>query len=690
MTNASTLTVQQILSAAGKGVRVLGLKKPAPPNIESACDPLTLTILKKAEQGGVVTGAEIAGAVLLETSMNCTADVAYANACYLASPLLCRHPLLESQDVALPDKPPSMWEAQFTLTEAGKHVLAGNLPHCLINGYVSRESRMPPIRAQALAEAIQIICSGVGAENLDSKLAESDFACPCVVDDRGGVVWVSTGKGVLTCQNGADLVGNEVHVNMIPNGISQEDAVEKLCELLEDVPGVENCEARVEPHPVSWYKLVAICKNEGAAKSCLEAVLAGVPLKSKFKIVYTISDSENNRTHSTPQEILRCYITGLVSRGEDPLQCAKKLIEMDSGSRSIKKLRGGDEAAGVQAIWVIDSSGRNKVAPLSSVKRQSRGGKGARFSESDIKVMIGGRARQRCVLFGGNGMLTVLNIRAPDTSDTLLHPAETLPEGVSGIVSGLVPEESKFIIVSTSQGMIKKVDRLEMAGGRRGTKVGMKTSGGDSVVGLAGGDEEDDVILVTSLGYATRFKLKQLRSMGMTARGVTGMSVKDGDRVAAVVVPFREGKGGVFLCASDGSGKVLETDEIPMQNRGGVGAKIIEMHEGVKIIGATKWSSESEILLGARSGKLIRFSGADLKATKRDSGNSSLMEIDVEDAVVFAMAMALGDADTQTGDAKIEEPRSQDNSDRADDVSMRDDTSSENGVEADPSENTLP
>lgn len=640
MSNPKSLTVQQILSEAGKKVRSLGLKKPAPPRIETACDHLTLLILDKVSKGESVTGAEIAGSALLDTTTQCTAENAYAMACYLASPLYCRYPLLQSPDVSLPDKPPSMWESRFNITEVGQEVLDGNLPHCLINGYSSRESRMPPIRANALAESIQIILSGVGGENLDAKLAEVDFACPCVIDDRGSLVWSSTGKGVLTCQSSAELVGKEVHVNMIPQGIEQSDAVEKLCELLEDVPGVDNCEARGEQLPVLWYKLVAVCKNEVAAKSCLEAVLAGTPLKNKFKIIYTVSDGENHRTHSNPQEILRGYISGLGERGVDTAQCAKKLTEMDSGARTVKRVKEGSESAGVQSLWVIDSSGRNKVVPLSSIKRQSRGGKGARLSPTDLKVMVSGRARQRCVLFGWGGVLSVLNVRAPDTSDAFLHPAETLPEGISGIVSGLVPEEAKFVVICTSQGLIKKVERLELAGGRRGTKIGMKTAGGDSVVGMVAGGEDDDVILVTGLGYATRFNIKQLRSMGLTARGVTGITVKDGDRVAGLVVaPSGEEEAGIFLCASDGSGKVLGISEIPAQNRGGVGGKVIDMVDGVKVIGCTRWNSESEILLGSRGGKLIRFSGGELKPAKKEGGNVNVMEIEDDDAVVTALSI---------------------------------------------------
>lgn len=643
MNAGPTLTVQQILSGAGKVIRAGGLKKNPPPRIHSACDPLTSIILTKVSEKTLVTGAEIAGAVLLDTSIQCSAEAAYSAACQLASPALCRYPLLESPDVFLPDRPPSMWEARFSLTEVGRQVLEGLLPHCLINGYSSRESRMPPIRALSLGEAIQMICSGGGVENLDSKLADVDFACPCVVDERTGSAWSSTGKGTLNCYSGAELAGNEVHVNMIPHGIDQKEAVEKLCELLEDVPGVENCEARSESLPVHWYKLVAVCKNESAAKSCLEAVLAGAPLKTRLKIAYTVSDSENHRTHSSPQEILRCYVSDLGNRGIDPMQCAKKLAEIDNGGRTSKRIKGSDESAGVQAVWVIDSSGRNRVAALSSIKRQSRGGKGGKFSSGDIKTIVSGRARQRCVLFSGGGVVSVLDVRAPDSSDDFLHPAETLPEGISGIVSGIVPEEAKFVIIGTSHGMVKKVERTEIAGGRRGTKVGIKTSGGDSVVGVDAAEEEDEVVLVTSMGYATRFKIKQLRSMGMTARGVAGMTVKDGDRVAGVVVPPKGTAGGIFLCASDGSGKVIEIDEIPLQNRGGVGAKVMELTEGVKIIGCSRWTADSEILLGSRSGKLIRFSGGDLRTGKRDGGNTSVMDIEVEDAVVFSVSILLSD-----------------------------------------------
>ena len=632
MTGGS-VTVQQLLTTAGNIARKSALARSIPPRIDTACDPLSLTILKKVAEKGEATGAEIAGAVLLNKDLQSSADVAYAMACHLASPLLCRYPLLNSPDVFLPEKPPSMWKAVFTLSDAGMMVLEGLLPHCLINGYASKESRMPPIRAKVLAEAIQI--AGEGGEDLDAKLSEIDFACPCLVEEKSGSVWASTGKGVVNCLASAEISGREVHVNMIPYGIAQEDGVEKLCDLLEDVPGVERCEARAEAMPVPWYKLVVICKNEGAAKSCLEAVLAGMPLRTKFKIIYTVSDGESNRTHSSPQEILRCYISNLVSKGGDASLCSQKLISLDNGSRSVKRTR-QEEVGGVQAFWVIDSSGRNKVIPLSTIKIQSRGGKGGKISPTDLKVMIIARARQRCVIFGNNGMLSVLNIRAVDTSEGFLHPAETLPDGLNGVSSGVAVGGDKFILIATNQGLIKKVERDAMAGGRRGTKLGMKISGGDSLVSTCTGDEEQDVVLITSMGWAIRFPLKQLRSMGLPAKGVAGIDLKDGDRLASIVTLSEGDEGGVFLVASDGSGKVVDTSDIPQQNRGGGGNRIMEMAEGARIVGAEKWNQDVDVLLASRNGKVIRFAGNEMRAAKRDSANVVVMDIDEGDAIVFS------------------------------------------------------
>jgi hypothetical protein len=634
---SSVITIHQICSAAGKQLRSLSLLRPQPPSISTACDGLSLTILRKVSDTGGCTGAEIAGAVLSEAQIRCTAEAAYHLACHLASPLTCRYPLLESNEVYLPEKPPTMWDANFRISEVGSGVIDGFYPHCLINGYQSSESKMPPIRARALAEAIQAICSNSdhSNDNIEALLADVDFACPCVLEFAGGADWTSSGKGSFTCSPNVDIVGHEVHINMIPLNLDQLKALDLLGELLDDVPGVEECEARAENFPAKWYKLAIRCKSEAAARACAESVLASTSLRTRFKIAYTVCDGEGHRVHSNPQEILRGFISACVGNGGDPLHLAKKLTQLDDGGRCQKRARTADGGLGPLALWLIDSSSRNRVVALHSVKKQSRGGKGSSVSPNDLKSIILGRVRQRLVAFNYSGAVSVMDMRQIDSGEGWSHPAETLPEGFSGVCAGMAPGDHKFVVVASSHGFVKKLERGEFCGGRKGTKLAMKISGGDSVAAVSGGEDDDDVVLVSAKGQGLRFKLKQVRAMGAGAKGITGINLKDGDRLAAAACISGGADSVVTIFLSDGGVKSFSIDEIPLQNRGGGGVKLLDAEENVMIVAAVATSGESDLFIGTRNGKLIRFSTKEFSTSKRGGGAVTGIELESGDAVVL-------------------------------------------------------
>jgi hypothetical protein len=634
---STVITIHQICSAAGKQLRALSLLKPAPPSISTACDPLTLTVLKKVAEAGECSGAEIAGAVLSDTGTRCPADSAYHLACHLSSPLSCRFPLLKSGDVYLPEKPPAMWDAKFSITDVGRGVVQGIIPHCLVNGYQSAESKMPPIRAKSLADAIQIICAkGEGAaDNIEPLLADVDFACPCILELAGGSDWTSSGKGSFICAPNVDIVGREVHVNMIPLGLDQLKALDLLGDLLEDVPGIEECEARAENFPVKWYKLVVLCKSETAARACAEGVFASPALKTRFKIAYTVSDGEGHRIHSNPQEILRGFVSSYASSGGDPLHLAKSLAQLDDGGRCQKRIKSGGGGLGPAAIWMLDSSSRNRVFALHSIKRQSRGGKGSNISPNDLKSAIAGRVRQRLVAFNHSGIVSVMDMRQVDSGDGWSHPAETLPEGFSGICAGVAPSEHKFVVIASTHGFVKKLERGEFCGGRKGTKIAMKISGGDSVTSSVGGEEEDDLILISARGQGLRFKLKQVRAMGAGAKGITGMALKDGDRLVAAACADGDKDVVLTVFLSDGGVKSLPVEEMPLQNRGGAGVKLIDAEENVMVVAAVVHKGESDLFIGTRNGKFIRFSTKEFSLSKRGGVGVAGIELESGDAVVL-------------------------------------------------------
>jgi DNA gyrase subunit A len=132
-----------------------------------------------------------------------------------------------------------------------------------------------------------------------------------------------------------------------------------------------------------------------------------------------------------------------------------------------------------------------------------------------------------------------------------------------------LPPETCVITVSR-YGMVKKSLVTEMPGPSAQTFVLARVNEGDRLgwVGLTDGLKKD-VLLITSLGMAIRFKEDDVRPMGLVAAGVNGIKLDDKDElVGAEILPA---EGDILLMTSDGKAKRVSEKDFPTQGRYGKG-----------------------------------------------------------------------------------------------------------------------
>jgi DNA gyrase subunit A len=92
---------------------------------------------------------------------------------------------------------------------------------------------------------------------------------------------------------------------------------------------------------------------------------------------------------------------------------------------------------------------------------------------------------------------------------------------------------------------------------------------------------EDEIILVTELGQALRFAEDEVRPMGRTAGGVTGIRLEDGDYVTSMEVI--EPGGELLLVTTRGYGKRTALSEYPVKGRATGGVHTIDKNSLPKI-----------------------------------------------------------------------------------------------------------
>jgi len=178
------------------------------------------------------------------------------------------------------------------------------------------------------------------------------------------------------------------------------------------------------------------------------------------------------------------------------------------------------------------------------------------------------------------------------------------------------------IITTTRFGMIKKSLITELPGPSSQAFVLVRVNEGDRLISVGLTDNKNkEILLVTALGMAIRFKEDDVRPMGLVAAGVNGMKLDDQDEVVgAEILP---GEGEVFIITNDGKAKRVDEKDFPRQGRYGKGVIAWELPSKEKIVGAVsgKPNHMATIHLSKGAPKSTRLDAVTLRkraATKGD------------------------------------------------------------------------
>jgi DNA gyrase subunit A len=205
---------------------------------------------------------------------------------------------------------------------------------------------------------------------------------------------------------------------------------------------------------------------------------------------------------------------------------------------------------------------------------------------------------------------------SPLTENDSLAAVFALPSRKSAL-----PEET-CVITTTRYGMIKKSLVSELPGPSSQAFVLVKVNEGDRLISVGLTDnKKKEILLVTAMGMAIRFKEDDVRPMGLVAAGVNGMKLDDKDEVVgAEILPTN---GEIFLLTNDGKAKRIEEKEFPTQGRYGKGVIAWELREKERLVGvvADKPNHMATIHLSKGAPKSTRLDAVSLRkraATKGD------------------------------------------------------------------------
>lgn len=309
----------------------------------------------------------------------------------------------------------------------------------------------------------------------------------------------------------------------------------------------------------------------------------------------------------------------------------------------VTKLEMEDLIAEEDIVITLTHYGYIKRLPMDTYRNQKRGGRGVtgmQTKEEDfVEHLFVATTHHNILFFTDKGKvyrvkgydIPEASRQAKGTAMVNLVPLES-GEKVNAVIPVKEFNTNQYLVMATCRGIIKKTDLSEFDTVRKGGLIALSLDEGDELIGVRLTDGQEDIFLGTSKGMSIRFHEGDVRSMGRTARGVKGISLKDADIVVGMVVARSSAE--LLIITEDGHGKRTPFSEFRPQTRGGVGVKMINLTRlNSAVAGIKTVISGSEIMLITIEGIVIRMSVDDISVQSRAAQGVNVMRLDEGDKV---------------------------------------------------------
>jgi len=193
--------------------------------------------------------------------------------------------------------------------------------------------------------------------------------------------------------------------------------------------------------------------------------------------------------------------------------------------------------------------------------------------------------------------------------------------------------ENRYVVMSTKKGTIKKTELSAFSNPRRGGINAINIDEGDELIEATITDGTCDIVLGTKEGLAIRFPEDKVRSMGRTAYGVRGVSLRGKDEVVGMVVIKRDAT--LLVVTENGFGKRTPISDYRVTNRGGKGVINVKTSErNGKVVAIKEVLEDDELMIITEKGIIIRQPVKQIKEIGRNTQGVKLINLDEGDRVV--------------------------------------------------------
>ncbi len=364
------------------------------------------------------------------------------------------------------------------------------------------------------------------------------------------------------------------------------------------------------------------------------------------QIIETIKDHES--LLASPEKILTRVKDELIElRDKYGDERKTKVIKGKVGELSDEDVIIND-----RCIVTISENGYVKRLKEDTYTKQSRGGKGkigqTLKDEDQVATIKLCNTHDWAFFFTNIGKVYKIRIwELPETSRTAkgtpivnflnISQNEKI-EAFFTLTLEEIDEKNTSIFFVTTKGRVKKTELKEFENIRASGIIAINLTDGDTLTFAGITKAGDDVLLTTSKGQSIRFKETDVRPMGRSAGGVTGIKISKADDivVGTIVIGNKSKEHDLLTISSNGYGKKTSTKEYKVQNRSGSGILTHKITDKTGNLVSAKELDESrdeDVLIATQSGKIIRLTTKQIPNLGRSTQGVRLIKLDIKDKV---------------------------------------------------------
>ncbi len=298
-----------------------------------------------------------------------------------------------------------------------------------------------------------------------------------------------------------------------------------------------------------------------------------------------------------------------------------------------------------EMIITISHLGYIKRTPLSEFRTQSRGGVGAKGSETrdeDFVEYIYPASMHATMLFftqkgkcywlkvyqipegaknsKGRAIQNLLNIDPDDKVNAFIRIKHLNDTDFIN---------SHYLFFCTKKGIIKKTLLEAYSRPRQNGVIAIALREDDEVIQVRMTNGNNEIIIANKQGRAIRFHESAVRCMGRTAAGVIGMTLApESDEVIGMICLKDPEKETVLVVSEKGYGKRSHIEDYRITNRGGKGVKTLNVTEKTGLlVGIKSVTDENDLMIINKSGIAIRVKVSDLNIIGRATQGVRLINL---------------------------------------------------------------